>query len=273
MSKVIKGGKAEVIPIKIRETEEECFASLVALARSEDTKDKAPEAAEEMAEATSEVAARDEEREETAEAPEEEPLEAEVQEEPDIEEIINQKVVERLAERLAQVEQEAYEKGFAQGEKDGRELGLRQYQTMAKRLENLIEALEREREGLLEKHQRELVELVRVVAERIAFCELKRSPEAIFSCLREALALVVEKARVTIRLNPQDLELIEGSAGELALDLGRFQKVEFRPDPGISRGGCLLETDFGLIDATLEHRREELFKALDRALEENEDGS
>ncbi|RUM87627.1 MAG: flagellar assembly protein FliH, partial [Thermodesulfatator sp.] len=35
--------------------------------------------------------------------------------------------------------------------------------------------------------------------------------------------------------------------------------------PSIARGGCLLETDFGLVDATLERRWTTLLKALEEA--------
>ncbi|WP_456433583.1 FliH/SctL family protein [Thermosulfuriphilus sp.] len=266
---MIKGRhEIEVTPIELPETEAETFASLVALVKEPAQKDL-PQRPKETSQIQEEPSPEPSSSRPGPEPPKEEKREPE----PDIEEIINQRVIERLAERLAQVEQDAYEKGFAQGEKDGRELGLRQYESVAKRLEALLKALEREREALLEKYQKELVALVKAVAERIIFREVEQHPEVIFTCLKEALALAVEKAKVIIRVNPQDLELLDKASEEVSVDLARFEKVDFRPDPGISRGGCLLETDFGLIDATLEHRRDELFKAIDQALEEDGDGS
>jgi flagellar assembly protein FliH len=168
-----------------------------------------------------------------------------------------------VAERLAQLEQEAYEKGFAQGQKDGMERGRQQYESMASRLKELIKSLE----GQIEHHvlalEGPIFSLVKVMAEKVIQKEIGLGPEVLKNCIREALKYVVEQSRVRLRVNPEDVNYMEEILQELSAEFSRFKDFELIPDANISRGGCLLETDFGLVDATYERKWREIVKKLD----------
>ncbi len=168
-----------------------------------------------------------------------------------------------VAEKLALLEQEAYEKGFAQGQKDGLELGRQQYESVAKRLKRLLENLENEIEHHVLSLERPVFELVKAIAEKVIHREISQGPEVLIACIREALAHVVEQSRVKLHLNPEDIEYMEAVMQELSVEFSKLKDFDLVPDDNVSRGGCLLETDFGLIDATYERKWREILSRLE----------
>ncbi len=70
--------------------------------------------------------------------------------------------------------------------------------------------------------------------------------------IREALELAAGQPHIELHLHPDDLALLE-QCGETAEGLlAPVGKAKFVPDERLSRGGCLIETQHGVIDARLE---------------------
>lgn len=68
-----------------------------------------------------------------------------------------------------------------------------------------------------------------------------------------------------IHLHPEDFTRIKEASLDNPDLLQGADNIELMEDPAINQGGCLLETDFGTIDATLENCRENLYQAVDQA--------
>ncbi len=250
MSKIIKGGKIKVLSFDIsraKDAEEEFFSPLQAFLPQEawPEESKEPDPPEETTE-----------RAEDSEPAELDPPEAEEKE-------IDPLSIPEVAERLALLEQEAYEKGFAQGQKDGMELGRQQYESMAAKLRELLRSLEAEIERHVLNLEKPLLSLVKMMAEKVIHREISLGPEVLKNCLQEALQYVVEQSRVRLHLHPEDIEYMDEIVQELAKEFSRLKDFELVPDESLSRGGCLLETDFGLVDATYERKWREILQKLE----------
>lgn len=179
---------------------------------------------------------------------------------------IEAKLLKEAKERALVIEKEAYEKGFAQGERDGLELAQKRLETAVRPLRDLMISLEEERRKLFKAYEKELVSMVLAIAKRILRKELEGGEEIIGATLREAFDQVVDQGRVVIRLHPLDYHYLSNHPewlppkGEAA---GRINLVE---DASITRGGCLLETSFGEIDATFEGQFDQIVSAVWRRL-------
>ncbi len=251
MSKIIKGGKIKVLSFDIsraKDAEEELFSPLQTFLPQKvwPEEPEGPELPEEPQERLDETESADQD-------PPQEPEEKE----------IDPLSIPEVAERLALLEQEAYEKGFAQGQKDGMELGRQQYESMAAKLKELLRSLEAEIERHVLNLEKPLLSLVKMMAEKVIHREISLGPEVLKDCLQEALQYVVEQSRVRLHLHPEDIEYMEDIVQELAKEFSRLKDFELVPDESLSRGGCLLETDFGLIDATYERKWREILQKLE----------
>ena len=277
MSRIIKGGNTKVFSFLLdKGTEEESFNPLKrllpeeAIVEIERSRNEAASEIEDPAEENS-----PEEHEEALLPEEETLLEAEETSEPeeaedesrpfDLAEVSLEELLQHpeISARLAHLEQEAYEKGFAQGQKDGEELGRRQYETLANRLKDILKSLDEAVSEHVLTLEPQLFSLLKVMVEKLVLKEVSTSPEVIKTCLREALGHVVEQTQVKIHLHPDDVEFLEEVLGELREEFARIRDFEILSDPNLSRGGCLLETEFGLIDATLDRRWREIFAKLE----------
>jgi len=277
LSRIIKGGNTKVFSFLLdKGTEEESFNPLKRLLPEEaivEIERSRNEAASEIEDPAEENSPEEHEEallpeEETLPEAEEtsEPEEAEDESRPfDLAEVSLEELLQHpeISARLAHLEQEAYEKGFAQGQKDGEELGRRQYETLANRLKEILKSLEEAVSEHVLTLEPQLFSLLKVMVEKLVLKEVSTSPEVIKTCLREALGHVVEQTQVKIHLHPDDVEFLEEVLGELREEFARIRDFEILSDPNLSRGGCLLETEFGLIDATLDRRWREIFAKLE----------
>lgn len=159
--------------------------------------------------------------------------------------------------RLGAIEREAFTKGYAQGERAGLEAGGKRAEAMLRRVAQTIEELGGLRQTLIHETEREMVQLALTLARRVVHREVTLDPELAAALAHVALERLGTNTPATIRLNPEDYTIV-------AQDSARWgsQAVTVVPDPAISRGGCLVESAFGSVDATIERQFDELSRAL-----------
>jgi flagellar assembly protein FliH len=159
--------------------------------------------------------------------------------------------------RLAALEREAFTKGYAQGERAGLEAGGKRAEAMLRRVAQTIEEMGGLRQSLVQETERQMVQLALTLARRVVHREITLDPELAAALAHVALERLGTSAPATIRLNPEDYTIV-------AQDAARWSgaPVTVVPDPSIPRGGCLVESEFGSVDATIERQFDELSRAL-----------
>jgi len=145
---------------------------------------------------------------------------------------------------------ESYETAY----REGCEASLLEWNTL------LLEARE-DRAQALAGVERDLLRLAVKIAEKILGSEIKRDRIAIVGIVATALRQARRNERITIRVNPADLLVIEEQRQRLDR-AGREKYMDIVPDPRVASGGCVIESESGAIDAQLETQ----FRVLERAL-------
>ncbi len=197
-----------------------------------------------------------------------------------------------LTETLREIEalrekayREGYEEGFRKGREDGEKAGYEEgrqkaqqelaeaqarleanFQKKIQDLDRILQELRRALEETVLDLDKEILHILEKLAEKFLLSEIPRDRDLILRVIRAALEEVVEGARITVRVHPSVIEMLQ-QFDLRSLSSKNFPKIELKPDPSISPGGCLLETSFGLVDATVERRWEEILKALREAAE------
>ncbi|QJA06858.1 hypothetical protein FVE67_08680 [Thermosulfurimonas marina] len=166
-----------------------------------------------------------------------------------------------------------FEKGYAEGraraEKEAQALRARlekEYGEKRAQLDQLLASLQEEISRGVLSLDREVLALLKLLVQKLFFREFLRDESVILRVVREALREVVEGSRVTVRVHPREARILQ-ETDLRALSEKTFPEIRVEADPSISPGGCLLETDFGLVDATLERRWTNLLRALEEAAE------
>ncbi len=185
---------------------------------------------------------------------------------------IEQRLVDRLqeAERQAQdIARRAYEEGFTSGEAEGRAFGESQYKAYILRLDDQLADLAAATLTLKEALNEELVALALAVGEYLAVQQIEQSPgavQALMEGILEELPFPLPRGRrdgempMQVFLNPADLEQLgDHYAGQTGLAL--------LADTGLSRGSLRIEAPHGILNGTLERRRERLMQLIARMKE------
>jgi type III secretion system HrpE/YscL family protein len=141
--------------------------------------------------------------------------------------------------------------GYDEGYKKG-------YEEALAKLGEIEEDVQKTFEGLEPK----LVMLSVKVAEKIIGQELATRPDTIAAIVAQALKTVRHQREVNVRVHPSHAAALEAHKKTLLGVLSRARDVVIRPDPSIREGGCVIETELGILDADLRTQLEILERAL-----------
>ncbi|MBO9533293.1 MAG: hypothetical protein J7513_10005 [Solirubrobacteraceae bacterium] len=173
-------------------------------------------------------------------------------------------------------EQAMYEskmaQGMAEGHAAGREQGLAEGRA---ELAGAIAALQAaaaeltaRRDALCDVVEPAAISLALAGAEQVVGAALEVKPELVLETTRGALRRLVERDRITILTNPDDLETLRAAAPELAEELGGIGSLEVQAERRIAPGGVIVQTPEGDVDARLDTRLARLGEVVRDALHE-----
>lgn len=175
-----------------------------------------------------------------------------------------------LRKTPADLEQEAYcrgfsdgeESGFARGEATGRERAAAELAPLLTGLKGILAELEGLRERILREAEEEIVRFALEIARKVVGREARAGTEVVGAIVGRVLGRLEHAERITLRLNPEDLERLTRSQAELVAAWTQGGRVRLEADPAVTAGGCLAVSDGGEIDARLER----CFAAVEEAL-------
>jgi len=167
------------------------------------------------------------------------------------------------AEREA-IEMEAYRKGIEQGQAQAQMMAVKRIDPLIQTLSRTIEELKKTRQLILEKHQDQIIEMLLIMTEKIIHRQIQVSPDILLDTLRHACSHLTETDEIRLRVHPSDFEYIREMERIISTQLTGKGNIHFVEDTSIERGGIVIDTEFGEIDATIrsqiEHMKEVLLE-------------
>ncbi len=160
-----------------------------------------------------------------------------------------------LREGREQGLQEGRDTGYAEGQAQG----LQAARDETKKLQHITQACTTAIEGLEAETGDALLSLALRVAEQVLRSTLEAEPERMLDLIRDVLHVDGSQQGVLrLKLNPADLDLVDRYLQQDAT-VSQWRLVA---DPAIKRGGCVVETALGNIDATLQTRWQRVVSTL-----------
>ena len=109
-----------------------------------------------------------------------------------------------------------------------------------------------------------MTELTMEIVQRILATELQVNQQAALGICKEVLHHVTHAKQARVYINPSDYALFESHREELVKQSRELKSIEIVED-GSVRNGVMVETDAGMIDATIDTRLELISNELDQA--------
>ncbi|MDH5408370.1 MAG: flagellar assembly protein FliH [Gammaproteobacteria bacterium] len=187
------------------------------------------------------------------------------EEPPEQEELVTAAQIEAIQQQAyAEGYAQGYEVGVDQGHKDGYEAGHAKLESelkqKVKRLDSVLTFLSEPLSEMDEQLIRQLVDMSVLISRQIIRRELHTDPGQIVAVVREATAALPVSSRDTqVFLNPEDAVLVREV---FSIDDSQQQSWKLIEDPALTRGGCRVISENSRIDATVEHRINQVIATL-----------
>jgi flagellar assembly protein FliH len=150
-----------------------------------------------------------------------------------------------------QVREQARAAGEAEGRADGLAAAREQAGPTLAALADAVRSFDELRAELVGVLEQEAAELALRLAEQIVAGAIDAEGERILDVARGALRRLAERNRVTILVNPSDLEMLAASVDQLQAELGGIDHLDVQADRRVDRGGTIVRTELAEIDATV----------------------
>ncbi len=146
----------------------------------------------------------------------------------------------------------ARSEGFAAGREEGIEQGRREARDAAEALLEALRGVGELRDETAATVERDAIELALSLAGKVIAATLQVRPELVVEVVQGALRRVAGQRRISIVVNPADLETVRAALGDLQTQSAAVEQWDLQPDPRIPAGGALVRTAEGEVDVTIE---------------------
>lgn len=158
---------------------------------------------------------------------------------------------EELARAMHGARQQGYQEGYRDGMAALDSFKQSYAAQMSAQVGSLLESLSAQLEDLQQDMARALAVSATHLARQMVRSELRSHPGLVAQVANEALESLLLSARhMTLRVHPDDLALVTQGAAQMLSARG----ARVVSDTSLTRGGCMLESDIGVIDASIETR-------------------
>ena len=165
---------------------------------------------------------------------------------------------EEIRGRVEKIEAEARQKGAGEGREQGYQEGRAEVQRLIDNLQRIISAAIERRNLIIEEAETQVINLVLLIAKKVIKVISENQKNVVINNVVQALRKLKSRGEVVIRVNLADLELTSAHIGDFMKMVENVKSITVLEDSSVDRGGCILETDFGQIDARISSQLSEI---------------
>jgi flagellar assembly protein FliH len=181
---------------------------------------------------------------------------------PETEATVQQTEEQRIHREMELRLQQSTDAGYKKGFKEGVEFQKKEVLPALDAIATMTKTIPLIKKDILEKTEEQIIKLAIAIAEKILNQEVTTKKEVILSVLKNALKNISETEGMKVRLNPHDFRYVMEVKKDFLQSIDGVRNVIFEEDSAIKRGGAIVETMFGEVDARLENQLKEIKTAM-----------
>ncbi|MBN2875850.1 MAG: flagellar assembly protein FliH [Spirochaetales bacterium] len=160
--------------------------------------------------------------------------------------------------RVDEVTKAAHKEGFDQGREEGFKEGKNEVERLVNRLHVVLDRAMDKRAEILEQTEAQVIELVLLISRKVVKTISENQKNVVLSNISQALRKLKTRSDVIIRVNLADMQLTTEHSKDFIEMAENAKRISIVEDSAVDRGGCIIETDFGEIDARIQSQLHEL---------------
>jgi flagellar assembly protein FliH len=159
-----------------------------------------------------------------------------------------------------EIKENAYKEGHKTGSEEGFQTAYQKGENSAKEefvpllqtINSIIRELSEYRTIMYPKVETEMIEMITGLTKKVLHHEISTNEDSVKQMILLAINSVLDKENMTIRINPSDKAHAEKFYPELKNLYSEIKNITFEEQPGIKKGGCEINTNFGTIGAQVD---------------------
>lgn len=170
--------------------------------------------------------------------------------------IDDRNLVSRAQEEAETIKKSAFEEGY----RKGLEQNNQDIENLRKNIAEFMNA----RQEVFEYISPDILEISVEIAKKIIKKEVETDPQVLINTIVDVLKTVSKnEPKITIRVRPQAVTFIKDTLPNITYQYGIDAKINIISDPSVEEGGCVFQTNNGIVDASLDTQLEIIKKALE----------
>ena len=143
------------------------------------------------------------------------------------------------------------QEGYNEGKKDGFKHGLDSSELVIRRMNNVLARAIQKRSELVEEANHQLLQLILLTSRIVIRNIIEQEPRVVYDNIVDVLKHFKGRAEVIIRVNTEDLRMVGKHKKEFLMMIEGIEQLRIVEDNSVDRGGCIIDTDFGSVDARI----------------------
>ncbi|PLS01461.1 FliH/SctL family protein [Neobacillus cucumis] len=154
------------------------------------------------------------------------------------------------------------QQGWSEGYDQGRQTAETDYSSKVQLAKEILAKAYKEKEEIIHEAEPFVIELSVQIASKIIQKELETKPEVLIEMIKQNLVYSNERSMISICVSPEDFSFVQAQRNQLLEMLEGQIEVKILPEHSIEKGGCVIRTSYGSIDARLDVQLKEIKQAL-----------
>jgi flagellar assembly protein FliH len=160
--------------------------------------------------------------------------------------------------RVGSIEEEARKEGFSQGREEGYTDGKAEVERLVDQLHKVISSAVEKRNEIIDESETQLINLVLQISQKVIKVISENQKNVVVNNVIQSLRKLKTRGDVVIRVNLDDVQLTSDHIKDFMRMVENVKSITVVEDSSVDKGGCILETDFGEIDARISSQLKEI---------------
>ena len=170
--------------------------------------------------------------------------------------IDDRNLVSRAQEEAENIKKSAFEEGYRKG--------MEQANADMEAFRNCFSEFMNAPKNVFEYIAPDILEISVDIAKKIIKKEVESDPQVLINTIVDVLKTVSKsEPKINIRVKPQAVQFIKDTLPNITYEYGIDAKVNIIADPSIEEGGCIFQTNNGIVDASIDTQLEIIKKAIE----------
>lgn len=168
------------------------------------------------------------------------------------------KIESEISDKETQILNEARKRGYQEGWEEGISKGKDEVKRLVERVQIILNSAIQKRNEILIETEQQIVGLVLLIAKKVIKVISENQKNVVINNVIQSLRKLKSRGEVAIRVCLADLELTTQHKQDFIEMVEGVKSIKILEDSTVDRGGCIIDTDFGSIDARISSQLHEI---------------